>query len=80
MPNLQELIARVLCDVEGRNPDFERYGVAAWKRHVATADMIINAIDAAHASRKAHEAAMDAAIAVAAAVNEAPKFSEFWGS
>jgi hypothetical protein len=80
MPNLRELIARVLCDVEGRNPDFQVAGVPSWKRHAATAEMIVNAIDSSHAQRLAEKAAVEAAIHVAESVNSEPKFSEWWGA
>ena len=39
-----KLLCHVLCDVEGRTPDYKRWGEEHWRKHESVARMILNAL------------------------------------
>jgi hypothetical protein len=39
-----EIVARALCDYEGRCPDTKWHGVAQWERYKAQAQTVLNAL------------------------------------
>lgn len=39
-----EVVCRALCDFDGREPDFVRHGVPAWRRYEAKALTVLNAL------------------------------------